>query len=731
MHPRPGALHVSELTSIAVREGDLVIPTDLDTLFDVEGRQSGKVDGRVVLARDNKTVLFYPDKPFVPGDNVTVQLRPGLRVRRSDNGREEEAGGHEWQFHIRGKTESISEEEIWSLMYGRQLNESEQEADKKPSPMDRYRTLPTWSAKWRPSAEGEKAALEGRKADIGTGDEELYFFGVRGRAGESLIATRQGDLVWWTSEGKLGGGMFGVTPNGHLAHWDQLLNDTADTVYLLNATYQVVDRYVMGHGYQVDRHSITFDNDNSVVTAYTRINALNRTIHTVVQVQDADKNVLMEWRTVDDFRGGADPMLPDAPWDGGDVYHTNNAERTPDGNVIVSVHNANLLVLLSGKTGQILWRMGGHTSDFTFIGEDMDPPFVGQHHAQQLADGNILMYDNGSRSGMRAGRPSRALELSLDLNKMTATKVWSFPHPNKKTSTCCGGVQKVDNGEGNPPTMLIGWGSTGPFFTEVTYDDNPTIIREFEGFRGHRPLLHSWEGFSTERPRLLLCSDANTQASGGQPSIARLQDWTMHFSFNGVTGISKWRLYIGADSDVPLSRHLMERSKTAFEEIVTLQELVDTMAARNMTLTTKSDANVTDVALYVRVVPVKGDSELLRPSKALKVPLVVSSRDEESGAVSVSPPLSAVPCRCYQPDIGLREHLGRPKPERESPVVDMAAIRECAGACADSDKCKTFFFFEDTGECEMDEKKHESHQELHSLGGVVSGLSACVQEELA
>mmetsp|Transcript_35564 Transcript_35564/g.102174 ORF Transcript_35564/g.102174 Transcript_35564/m.102174 type:complete len:410 (+) Transcript_35564:3-1232(+) len=318
MHPRPGALHVSELTSIAVREGDLVIPTDLDTLFDVEGRQSGKVDGRVVLARDNKTVLFYPDKPFVPGDNVTVQLRPGLRVRRSDNGREEEAGGHKWQFHIRAKTESIGERDIWPHSCYR-LHDGKQEAEKQPAPMDRYRTLPTWSAKWRPSAEGEKAALEGRKADIGTGDEELYFFGVRGRAGESLIATRQGDLVWWTSEGKLGGGMFGVTPNGHLAHWDQLLNDTADTVYLLNATYQVVDRYVMGHGYQVDRHSITFDNDNSVVTAYTRINALNRTIHTVVQVQDADKNVLMEWRTVDDFRGGADPMLPDAPWDGGDV----------------------------------------------------------------------------------------------------------------------------------------------------------------------------------------------------------------------------------------------------------------------------------------------------------------------------------------------------------------------------------------------------------------------------
>ncbi|CEM29820.1 unnamed protein product [Vitrella brassicaformis CCMP3155] len=631
MHPRPGALHVSELTSIAVREGDLVIPTDLDALFDVKGRQSGKVDGRVVLARDNKTVLFYPDKPFVPGDSVTVQLRPGLR--------------------------------------------------------------------------------------------ELYFFGV-GRyfadeIGQSVITTREGDLVWWTQEVGKGGGMLGVTPRGHLVHWDKQPNDTAETAYELNSTYQL------------DRHTISFDGDSAILVAYTKTNG---TVHNVVHVLDADKNVLLEWRTIDDFIGAADPTLAEATKDPEDAYHTNSAERTPDGNVIVSMRNCNLVLLLSGKTGQILWRMGGHTNDFTFIGEDMDPPFVGQHDVQQLADGNILMYDNGLQRGIGGTRPSRALELSLDLNKMTATKVWSFTHPNKMKSFCCGGVQKVDNGEGNPPTMLISWGYTGPFFTEVTYEENPTIIREFEGLDGHRGLLQSWEGFSTERPRLLLCSDANTQASGGQPSIARLQDWTMHFSFNGVTGISKWRLYIGADSDVPLSRHLMERSKTAFEEIITLQELVDTMAARNVTLTTDSNANTTDVALYVRVVPVKGDSELLRPSKALKVPLVVSSRDEESGAVSVSPPRSAVPCRCYQPDIGLREHLGRPKPERESPVVDMVAVSECARACADSDKCETFFFFEDTGECQMDEKKHEGRYgrtDLHSLGGVVSGRRNCMYERLA
>ncbi|CEM23973.1 unnamed protein product [Vitrella brassicaformis CCMP3155] len=277
---------------------------------------------------------------------------------------------------------------------------------------------------------------------------------------------------------------------------------------------------------------------------------------------------------------------------------------------------------------------------------------------------------------------------------MTATRVWSFTHPSKLSSMCCGGIQIVDNGKGRPQTVLIGWGNGGPFFTEVTHEDRPRIVREFEGLAAHQPLLHHWEGSSTERPRLLLCSDANMQAVEGSRSTVGLQDWTIHFSFNGVTGISKWRLYVGNDSDVSLQRPLIERTKTAFEEIITLQELVDSMAAKNVTPTGDSNATFTD--LYVRVVPVKRGGELLRPSKALKVPMAVSS-----------PSAQPVPCSCYQPDIGLRKHLARPKQqrvrrmrkrERDSIIVDMADVNDCAKSCVASAGCGTFFFWEDTAE---------------------------------
>uniref|UniRef100_A0A7S1NWF7 Uncharacterized protein n=1 Tax=Vitrella brassicaformis TaxID=1169539 RepID=A0A7S1NWF7_9ALVE len=176
----------------------------------------------------------------------------------------------------------------------------------------------------------------------------------------------------------------------------------------------------------------------------TEINGIQ---HYVLHVLDAARNVLLEWRTIDDFIDEADPAIPEETDLPNDFYHANNAERTADGNILITMRNCNQLVLLSGKTGRILWRMGGKTSDFTFIGEDMDPPFLGQHNAQQLPNGNILMYDNGRKGPFSAGRPSRALELQLDLENMTATKVWSFTHPTNLSSACCGGVQMVDNGK--------------------------------------------------------------------------------------------------------------------------------------------------------------------------------------------------------------------------------------------------------------------------------------------
>ncbi|CEM12193.1 unnamed protein product [Vitrella brassicaformis CCMP3155] len=423
LHPRPNALYVSEVTSIAVREGDEVISGNLDSLFNVTGDKTGRVTGRAVLGRDNKTLVFHADQPFAPGEKVSVKFGPGLLVRRSENLTEHETSPYEWTFLTRGESVATSVQAMSTLSsdflrpgppgrLGHSVRSllpldqhNEEDMLRNSLPMDRYRTLPRWAAKWRPSSEGEKAALGGRNKEIGA-SKELYLFTTgwemgNGETGQFMIVSREGDLVWWTRRSGGGACMLGATPSGHVVLWDKRTNDSARFVYELNSTYQIVDRHEPGHGYlHVDLHFLFFDGDNKILMSPTEINGIQ---HYVLHVLDAARNVLLEWRTIDDFIDEADPAIPEETDLPNDFYHANNAERTADGNILITMRNCNQLVLLSGKTGRILWRMGGKTSDFTFIGEDMDPPFLGQHNAQQLPNGNILMYDNGRKGPFSAG----------------------------------------------------------------------------------------------------------------------------------------------------------------------------------------------------------------------------------------------------------------------------------------------------------------------------------------
>ena len=109
-----------------------------------------------------------------------------------------------------------------------------------------------------------------------------------------------------------------------------------------------------------------------------------------------------------------------------DYSHANTIEPGgPDGSVIISCRNMNQLVKVSRSTGEIVWRLG--------VGGDfeMDPAdwFYHQHSPELQPGGNILLFDNGTRRpAARGGEFSRALELEVDEQAMTARAVWSYRH---------------------------------------------------------------------------------------------------------------------------------------------------------------------------------------------------------------------------------------------------------------------------------------------------------------
>jgi hypothetical protein len=115
-----------------------------------------------------------------------------------------------------------------------------------------------------------------------------------------------------------------------------------------------------------------------------------------------------------------------------DILHTNHVEVFDgalagrsrifrEGNVLVSIRNINTIAIFDPETLAIEWVWG--PSNLTF-----------QHHPTLLANGNLLMFDNGLKQ-------SRVLEL----DPITRKVVWEYTDPTFFSKTR-GSAQRLPNG---------------------------------------------------------------------------------------------------------------------------------------------------------------------------------------------------------------------------------------------------------------------------------------------
>ena len=125
--------------------------------------------------------------------------------------------------------------------------------------------------------------------------------------------------------------------------------------------------------------------------------------------------------------------------------HVNSVRVGPRGNVIVSVRGRHQVISLSPDLRTIEWQLSGPDSDFEF--PNPRDRFYGQHTAAQLANGNVLLFDNGLlRPDAEGGRYSRALELRLDAVAGTAVKVWEYRLIPDLYSARGGSAYRLGNG---------------------------------------------------------------------------------------------------------------------------------------------------------------------------------------------------------------------------------------------------------------------------------------------
>lgn len=140
-----------------------------------------------------------------------------------------------------------------------------------------------------------------------------------------------------------------------------------------------------------------------------------------------------------------------------DYTHINSVNIAPDNNFVISLRHTDSVIKVSSKTGNIMWKLGGKSDDFSLTEEQK---FSHQHDAHYAPNGDLLIFDNGN-----AKKQTRILRFKLDEKTKTVKQFSSFEIKNKY-SEACGTVQQIDD-----DLYIIGWGykSDNVVLSEVNF----------------------------------------------------------------------------------------------------------------------------------------------------------------------------------------------------------------------------------------------------------------------
>jgi len=379
---------------------------------------------------------------------------------------------------------------------------------------------------------------------------------VRGQAGP-MIFDDQGQLVW-LSPSPRGSEAFNLRMQSYrgapaLTWWEGRLSFLGlgfGEDVIADSSYNVVARVHAGNGYHADLHEFTVDRrDSAWRTSYVPVLVRRggrrvALLDSIVQRVDIPTGLVMfEWHSLGHISLGESYVKPPRgplPWD---PYHVNSIEVDRSGNLLLSNRNTWAVYKVSGRTGGILWRLGGKRSSFRL---SRHARFAWQHDAHQQPDGTITLFDD--EAAPRAGHESRGLTLRLSGHR--ARLVRSYTNRRNLLAGSQGSMQLLPNGN-----ALVGWGAK-PYVSEYSADSKHLLFeaRFPRGGESYRAYKFPWVG----RP-------ATAPAVAARLRGAKL---TAYASWNGATEVASWRVFAGLAPDALLPAVVTAR--TGFEAAIEL-----------------------------------------------------------------------------------------------------------------------------------------------------------------
>ncbi len=130
-----------------------------------------------------------------------------------------------------------------------------------------------------------------------------------------------------------------------------------------------------------------------------------------------------------------------------DYCHANAIAEDTDGNLLISMRHLNAIYKINRQTGNVMWVLGGESSDFTWINDD---GFSGQHNIRVLGVNNYSLFDNGNMSNPQI---TRGLEFTVDTISWSATMNREIIHPQNNYTPAMGSAHITEFDE-----AIIGYG---------------------------------------------------------------------------------------------------------------------------------------------------------------------------------------------------------------------------------------------------------------------------------
>jgi hypothetical protein len=485
--PSPGSKCVSQQSNIIIRWGytlDRALESD-SSVFSVRGSRSGSIGGRIVLSDDAKTLLFIPEKNFLPGEIISISVKNGLHAA---------SGAELDSVHINFTVSPLSMQEKKALDQNAiELNHQSNKLSgmKKASGNGRTAfspsTLPLPAIMISSQPAPGVILLSpwwGTLTETGT----LPVFSDYNQFILIIDSTCQPIFYTPTTDRAFD---FKMQPNGTLSYLSSNI--------VLNLNFQIVDSYTCGNGYQTDLHEfLLLPNGHALLlgldpepvdmsSVVPGGNSNATAIGFVIQELDRLKNVIFQWRSMDHFKV-TDATHEDLTAVTIDYAHANALAFDADSNIIVSTRHMDEITKIDRTTGNVIWRWGGKNNQFTFINDTIG--FSHQHSINRIDNGNFTIFDNGN---FHAPPFSRAVEYKLDEQAKTATLVWQFRHTPDVYANSMGSVERLPNGN-----TFIGWGASNLAATEVRPDGSSVYEIQFpDNFFSYRALKYAWNNVTS------------------------------------------------------------------------------------------------------------------------------------------------------------------------------------------------------------------------------------------